>query len=120
LRRGCNRPRRCNSWLPRSSRHGTCGSAGDHVLAPHHRIGFTAVGSKNRGGSRAGPVVDHGGQIRAATVFESRGDSRRAKAGRRGDAHGLTPAALRAVVSSMPSARFIEWIAPPAVPFTKL
>ena len=42
------------------------------------------------------------------------------KPSRGGDAHGATPATGRPAVSGRPRARFMDWMAPPAVPLVRL
>src|SRR5699024_9671289 len=93
---------------------------GDVVLAPQDRIGFTPVRGKDRGTSLAGTVVDDGGHIAGAAVFQPCGDRRGTETLWRGDAHGFTPGVFNALAASKPTARFMDWIAVPAVPLTRL
>src|SRR5690606_4701063 len=64
--------------------------------------------------------INDQGEVFGTGGFESGGESGGGEAEWGGDAHGATPSRGRAVVSSRPRARWIDWMACPAVPRTRL
>src|SRR5206468_4004712 len=90
------------------------------LLAPQHRVGLAAVRGEDRRGVVPRPVVDDEGDILPTAALQPGDDAGGPEASGTGGAHGATPTVVRPRVSEMPSARFIDWTAPPAVPLVRL
>ena len=65
-------------------------------------------------------TVDDDGDVGLAGRLEAGGDAGRLEPCGCGDAHGATPFTVRARSSGRPSAMFMDWMAAPAVPLTRL
>src|SRR5690606_35601189 len=99
---------------------GTGPTIGRSLLGPEDGVGLAAVGGVDGGDGGVGAVINDQGEVFGAGGFESGGESGGGEAEWGGDAHGATPSTGRAVASSRPSARWMDWIACPAVPRTRL
>src|SRR5699024_4969224 len=92
----------------------------DDLLRPDDRVGLRSVRREDGGADLLRAAVDDERDVGLSCALETRRDAGRGESGGRRDAHGATPSTGRAVVSSRPSARVIDWMAAPAVPFARL
>ena len=93
---------------------------GDDLLRPEDRVGLRTVRREHRRCRVRRAAVHDEGEIERAGALDAGGDAGGLEAGWRGDGHGATPFTGRPVDSARPSAMFADWMAAPAVPFTRL
>ena len=90
------------------------------LLRPDDRVRLRAVAGEDRGADLERAAVDHDGDVGLAGRLEADGDAGRLESLGRGDAHGATPFTVARCLRARPSAMFMDWIAAPAVPLTRL
>src|SRR5690606_31142086 len=93
---------------------------GEHLLRPQDGGGLDLVAGEQPRGRELRAVVDDEREVGALAVPDARGDPGRPEPLRLRDGHGATPVTGRPAVSGRSSARFMHWIAPPAVPLVRL
>src|SRR5690606_13848438 len=97
-------------------------AVGDDLLRPDDRVRLRAVAREHRGGVLPRPAVDDEGEVGVPGGLQADGDPGRLESRGEGggSAHGATPFTGRPSDSGRPSARLADWMAAPAVPFTRL